>query len=242
MDEKYLEALEFDKIRARAADGIVCPEARGMLLGQPAWETPDEVRAALEQTDAMTTLLIKNGSPRFSSVENVRGIVQRAEKGGVLSMAELLTVADTLRNFRELVKWYGLTEHDVLPVDDLFYAMTPQPTLEKTIKDSILSENEMADTASDTLYDIRRKIHAAENSIRDKLDAIKITVGVKIFAGRRGFAAQRALCRARESGAPRRGGRRHPRRFFQRFHVVCGAYGRGGGQCQDPAAAQFGTG
>ena len=60
-----------------------------MLLGQPAWETPDEVRAALEQTDAMTTLLIKNGSPRFSSVENVRGIVQRAEKGGVLSMAEL---------------------------------------------------------------------------------------------------------------------------------------------------------
>ena len=79
MDEKYLEALEFDKIRARAADGIVCPEARGMLLGQPAWETPDEVRAALEQTDAMTTLLIKNGSPRFSSVENVRGIVQRAE-------------------------------------------------------------------------------------------------------------------------------------------------------------------
>ena len=134
MDEKYLEALEFDKIRARAADGIVCPEARGMLLGQPAWETPDEVRAALEQTDAMTTLLIKNGSPRFSSVENVRGIVQRAEKGGVLSMAELLTVADTLRNFRELVKWYGLTEHDVLPVDDLFYAMTPQPTLEKTIR------------------------------------------------------------------------------------------------------------
>ena len=73
MDEKYLEALEFDKIRARAADGIVCPEARGMLLGQPAWETPDEVRAALEQTDAMTTLLIKNGSPRFSSVANVRG-------------------------------------------------------------------------------------------------------------------------------------------------------------------------
>lgn len=166
MDEKYLEALEFDKIRARAADGIVCPEARGMLLGQPAWETPDEVRAALEQTDAMTTLLIKNGSPRFSSVENVRGIVQRAEKGGVLSMAELLTVADTLRNFRELVKWYGLTEHDVLPVDDLFYAMTPQPTLEKTIKDSILSENEMADTASDTLYDsaarsTRRKIPSA---------------------------------------------------------------------------------
>ena len=172
MDEKYLEALEFDKIRARAADGIVCPEARGMLLGQPAWETPDEVRAALEQTDAMTTLLIKNGSPRFSSVENVRGIVQRAEKGGVLSMAELLEVAGALRNFQNLVSWYGLTEHDMLPVDDLFYALSPQPGLEKQISSAILSPEEMADTASNTLFEVRRKIQATENSIRDKLDAI----------------------------------------------------------------------
>ncbi len=130
------------------------------------------MRAALERTDAVTSLLIKNGSPRFQPVENVRGIVRRAEKGGVLSMAELLTVADTLRNFRELNKWYSVTEHDALPVDDLIYAMTPQPALEKAITEAILSENEMADTASDTLYDVRRKIRSAENSIRDKLDAI----------------------------------------------------------------------
>lgn len=172
MEQKYLTAIELDKIFARAAEGVVCPEARALLLEQAPGETPDEVRAALERTDAVTSLLIKNGSPRFHPVENVRGIVRRAEKGGVLSMAELLTVADTLRNFRELNKWYSVTEHDALPVDDLIYAMTPQPALEKAITESILSENEMADTASDTLYDVRRKIRAAENSIRDKLDAI----------------------------------------------------------------------
>lgn len=172
MNEKYLEALEFDKIRTRAAEHITCPEAEEMLKSQSAWQTPEEVRRALDETDAMTMLLIKNGSPRFSSVEGVRGIVQRAEKGGVLSMKELLTVADTLCNFRELGKWYGLTEHEELPLDDLFYALAPQQTLEKNIRDSILSENEMADTASDTLYDIRRKIRSAENSIRDKLDLL----------------------------------------------------------------------
>ena len=79
MDEKYLEALEFDKIRARAADGIVCPEARGMLLGQPAWETPDEVRAALEQTDVMTTLLIKKRFAPFFLGGECAGY--RAESG-----------------------------------------------------------------------------------------------------------------------------------------------------------------
>ncbi len=172
MEQKYLTAIELDKIFARAAEGVVCSEARALLLEQAPGETPDEVRAALERTDAVTSLLIKNGSPRFQPVENVRGIVRRAEKGGVLSMAELLTVADTLRNFRELNKWYSVTEHDALPVDDLIYAMTPQPALEKAITEAILSENEMADTASDTLYDVRRKIRSAENSIRDKLDAI----------------------------------------------------------------------
>ncbi len=172
MEQKYIAAIELDKIFARAAEGVTCPEARALLLGGAPGDTPDAVREMLERTDAVTALLVKNGSPRFNPVENVRGIVQRAEKGGVLSMAELLTVAETLRNFRELNAWYAITEHDALPVDDLVYAMTPQPSLEKAITEAIPNENEMADTASDTLYDVRRKIRAAENSIRDKLDAM----------------------------------------------------------------------
>ena len=74
------------------------------------------------------------------------------------------------RNFRTLNEWYHITEHDMLPVDDLFYGMTPQPTLEKQITEAILSEEEMADTASDQLYQLRRKIRQTESSIRDRLD------------------------------------------------------------------------
>lgn len=172
MTPKYLKTLEFDKIVARAAAFCTCSDAREKLLSETARETPDEVREALERTDAVTTLLLKNGSPRFSEVSEVPGAVRRAVKGGILSMQELLLCAETLRNFRNLVSWYQMTEHDALAVDDLFYALTPQPQLEKNIFDAILPEGEMADSASDTLYDIRRKIRAAENSIRDKLDAM----------------------------------------------------------------------
>ncbi len=87
-------------------------------------------------------------------------------------MAELLELARALRNFRELTAWYHITEHDFLCIDDHFYAMTPQPSLEKAIGQAIVSPTEMADAASDTLYDIRRRIRGAENSIRDKLDAL----------------------------------------------------------------------
>ena len=44
--------------------------------------------------------------------------------------------------------------------------------LERQISDSIISPEEMADTASTTLADLRRKIRQTEDSIRTKLDAI----------------------------------------------------------------------
>ena len=172
MEKSYLKTLELEKILNRAAQLAVCPEARTLLLEQDAFETVEEVRYALSQTDAINTLLLKNGSPRFGGVQGVDKVVNRALKGGILSMAELLEVAGALRNFQNLVSWYHITEHDMLPVDDLFYALPPQPTLEKNISSAILSPEEMADTASNTLFEIRRKIRAMENSIRDKLDAI----------------------------------------------------------------------
>lgn len=172
MEKSYLKTLELEKILNRAAQLAVCPEARTLLLEQDAFETVEEVRYALSQTDAINSLLLKNGSPRFGGVQGVDKVVNRALKGGILSMAELLEVAGALRNFQNLVSWYHITEHDMLPVDDLFYVLTPQPTLEKNISSAILSPEEMADTASNTLFEIRRKIRAMENSIRDKLDAI----------------------------------------------------------------------
>lgn len=81
-------------------------------------------------------------------------------------------IAAALRNFSGLAQWYGLTDHDMLPTDDLFFALAPQPVLEKQIGECIISPEEMADTASVTLRDLRRKIRATEDSIRTKLDAI----------------------------------------------------------------------
>ena len=168
----YLKSLELDKIVEKAAGYAACPQAAALLREQELLTNVEEVRFALGKTDAVNSLLLKNGSPRFSGVDGVKGIVARAVKGGVLSMAELLTVAATLRNFASLAAWYRMTEHDFLPTDDLFYALSPQPALEKAITDAILSPTEMADSASHTLFEIRSSIRRTENSIRDKLEQI----------------------------------------------------------------------
>lgn len=65
METSYLKTLELDKIIARASEGCVCKEAREQLLALVPQCDPDEVRYALEQTDAINSLLIKNGSPQL---------------------------------------------------------------------------------------------------------------------------------------------------------------------------------
>ena len=172
MDTAYKKTLELDKVLARAVQLCACRETKEMMQDLQPCETPEDERYALEQTNAINSLLIKNGSPRFGSVSEVRRVVAHAQKGGILSMGELLEIAATLRNFAGLSQWYGLSEHDMMPTDDLFYSLVPQPVLERQISDSIISPEEMADTASTTLADLRRKIRQTEDSIRTKLDAI----------------------------------------------------------------------
>lgn len=172
MDTAYKTTLELDKIIARAVQLCTCQETKVRMQALEPCPSTEEERYALSQTDAINSLLIKNGSPRFGSVREVRRIAAHAQKGGILSMGELLEVAATLRNFSGLSQWYGLSEHEMLPTDDLFYALAPQPVLERQITDSILSPEEMADTASVTLQDLRRKIRQTEDSIRTKLDNI----------------------------------------------------------------------
>ena len=172
MDTAYKTTLELDKVLNRAVQLCACQETKEMMQALEPAPTIEDERYDLTQTNAINALLIKNGSPRFGSVREVRRIVAHARKGGILSMGELLEIAATLRNFSGLSQWYGLSEHEMLPTDDLFFALAPQPVLEKQISESIISPEEMADTASVTLHNLRRKIRQTEDSIRTKLDNI----------------------------------------------------------------------
>ncbi len=172
MENIYLKTLELDKIIKHAAEYCLCAEAKEAMLKISVQTDIEEVRFALNQTNIVQEMLLKQGYPRFGGVEGVRELAVRAVKGGVLSMGDLLLVAGALRNFQNLSTWYGQGGSVMRQTDDLFYALSPQPHIEKGITDAIISPEQMADTASVTLRDLRKKIRATENQIRDKLEAM----------------------------------------------------------------------
>ena len=105
-------------------------------------------------------------------MKNVNNPLHRASAGGSLNPKELLDIAYCLRGLRTLDEWHGHSSGVKTSLDFFFEGITANKYLEAKIFSCIISEEEIADKASETLYDIRKKIRSKENSIREKLDSL----------------------------------------------------------------------
>ena len=169
--EKSLQKLELDRVLAMLADCAGSREGKESCLQLRPVSDLDEVNILLEQTTAASDLSTRKGKPSFSGVTDVTASLERADRGGSLMMGELLQIAGVLRCARSL-KGYCDEEEKATILDPLFQALTPNKYLEDRISGSILSEEEMADTASPELADIRRHMRIQAGKIRDGLQKI----------------------------------------------------------------------
>lgn len=131
-----------------------------------------EVKNRLAETSAAKEMMVVRGSPSLSGIKDIRPSLSRADLGGSLNTIELLNIARVLQCAR-LVK--GYTSDDKLGkscIDHLFAALHANRFLEEKITGSIVGEDEIADSASSELANIRRKIRAASAHVRDCLQKI----------------------------------------------------------------------
>lgn len=169
MNRNY-EALELNKILALLAQETGCEEAAEMALNLEPSSDLEEVRRRMADTVDAAMLLARFGGPSFGQVKNVTGALRRADAGASLSMRELLDIAETLRVIRSLKEWRSRCAGVQTCLDDRFDVLAPNKYLEEKISSSIISEEEMADSASPALADIRRQKRRSAALIRDQLD------------------------------------------------------------------------
>ena len=175
MEEKVLKKLEFDKIREmladRAASAMGKELCRALVPSTDLWE----IKRMLQETDEAFSLLMRYGDPSFGGLRDIRPILQRSAVQGLLSMGELLEVADTLRTVRR-IKDYGIHKDQDAPVlpmlDPMFGGLVPYTELQKEIERCIISEDAMDDHASEKLFSIRKEIQTAQSRIRSELNRL----------------------------------------------------------------------
>lgn len=91
------KALELDKILLQLANETTCPDAAELAQKIEPDTDIRHVERLLQETDDAFVLMAKYGAPSFYGMTNVTNALRRAEAGGVLNLAELLSVAATLR-------------------------------------------------------------------------------------------------------------------------------------------------
>ena len=169
--EKSLVKLELDQVLAKLSECAGSAEGKARCRKIRPSSDLEEVQALQMQTTAASNLSTKKGYPGFSGVQEVSEALERADRGGTLQPAELLRIGGILRCART-VRGYISEDEEQTVLTELFRALTPNKYLEDRIFGAILSEEEIADTASSALADIRRHMRIQAGKIRDSLQKV----------------------------------------------------------------------
>lgn len=176
MDNKSFRVLEFDKIiealKTKASSSLGLNKIEKL---EPSSDF-EEVQYRLQETTEAQSILIKRGHINLGGIHDILDKVKRAEIGASLDPGSLLMVADTLRAARVLsnsLSGDGEEEDFNYPIiQSLATSLYIHREIEDAVYNAIVSEIEIADSASHTLRDIRRKIVQKNQSIRSKLNTI----------------------------------------------------------------------
>ncbi|MBE7092420.1 MAG: endonuclease MutS2 [Clostridiales bacterium] len=173
MNKKTLEILEFDKIKEELKKNT--SSSLGAQLAQelcPSYEY-DEVITLLKETDEAVKIIEKCGSSPIIKYNDVSAILGRIKLEAMLSMAELLSFASFLKAVRFARN--GILDSNEENEDSLYdfaRQLVPYKDIEQSIYNDIISEEEIADSASPKLNLLRKQIRKQNESIKDRLNSL----------------------------------------------------------------------
>ena len=169
---KSLNTLELPAVLSMLSAEAVSESAKDSAKALKPSDDKFEVKRRLTETSAAKSMMVVRGSPSFSGIKDVRPALSRADLGGALNTRELLDIARVLQCARLVKAYIADDRHEKTAIDYLFSALHANRFLEEKITSSIVGEDEIADSASSELADIRRKIRAASARAREALNKI----------------------------------------------------------------------
>ena len=172
MNEKVLTCLEFDKLLNKVAAFAESSMGKRSVNNIRPSSDIKTIQRLQEETDRAIGLILSYGNPPLFGINELKSATKRASLGGVLTMGQLLEIAESLRVSRSLIDY--CKDADFNACTGLIRSLFTQRGLEEEIENAIDSEERMNDSASDKLFTIRRNISIKQGQIRTKLNDIMV--------------------------------------------------------------------
>ncbi len=162
------KALEYDKILELWAGKASLEGAREKIIASLPETDLRRVKRLLAETEEAKKLINVKGMPSFFGVKNIADTCERAEKGAMLTIPELINVGQLLSAVKSLKAWASILDGAGV-LNERFSMLQSDRELDESIRNTFISDDAIADNASDKLSEIRRKIRVAGSRVREAL-------------------------------------------------------------------------
>ncbi|MGH2382505.1 MAG: endonuclease MutS2, partial [Candidatus Limnocylindria bacterium] len=169
-DEGTLRSLEFGAIVEQLAELTSFEPARELAMALLPSPDAELVRLLQDQTEEAAQLLDDQAQASIGGARDIRGALDRAGRGGRLTPAELIEIADTLEaTLRFGERLAGWREPHLAELrDELDHA----PELAGRIVRSVDESGEILDSASSDLAAIRKRLRISQERVRERLNTM----------------------------------------------------------------------
>ena len=173
MNQKALRTLEFNKIIEQLKTYALTEPGQLRCAGLVPYDRIEQVERAQHETEEALLVLLRRGDNPLIPFKDISGWLSLARKGSTLPPRALLDTAELLRAAAASRNALVRDEEERTPqLTTLASRLAPLRPLERAISDALISEEEVADTASAQLADIRRHMRQCNERIRERLQAI----------------------------------------------------------------------
>ncbi|MBO5565078.1 MAG: endonuclease MutS2 [Lachnospiraceae bacterium] len=172
MNDRVLRITEYGKILDALSERATSLPGKEKCLSLLPMQELYDIEKAQEETACAVSYVLKKGAPSFGSNRDFSSAFSALSVGSALSMPELLSLASFLENVLRTRDFGKKDTEEEAPEDalfDLFDCLYPLPSLSAEIRRCILSEEEVADSASAELRRIRREAGSTGDKVHSQL-------------------------------------------------------------------------
>ncbi|MFL5695473.1 MAG: endonuclease MutS2 [Ktedonobacteraceae bacterium] len=170
MHEKSILTLEYPKILAKVAKEAAFSASKDLVMELEPTSDLDEARRRLAYTTEAYRLLDLQADASVRGAHDIRALLARAAREGVLTPADLLQVLTTIQSAIYVARMLEKLDAEEFPLlHSLGSDMPQRPQLARRIEETISEEGEVLDTASPALQKIRFDIRGANQRLHERL-------------------------------------------------------------------------
>ena len=171
--KKVEEKLGFDRIRETIADRCSTDYAAGRCEGEVFCTDPREIRRRLALTDEMRLILMFEDNFPTGGYIDALPFLEPVEKGSSIDLLSLGKLRTLLETTRKILRFFGGVKDGVYPnLQHETSKISFFPDIYARIETILDRHGEIKDTASDALYEIRKKRKALDGQVSKRMNQI----------------------------------------------------------------------